>query len=1025
MKPRRNPKTWDENETRNHVSEMMHALADGINEITYIADPKTCEILFANKKAIELFGKSIAGKKCHTVFYELDAPCPYCQSRENLKARRGFTEEFQNPRNGHWYKRIYNPIKWLGGKYVLAEMAINITEQKKMEESLHKSEMRYRNVVETAPVVIYTLSADGTITSLNPAFERFTGWSCDEWIGKTFTRIVHPDDLPFAVKSLKRTLKGESQPLYQLRILSKSGEYLVGEFASIPMIESGEIVGEFGAVTDVTERKRAEDALRESEDRFRSVVENSPDAIGIIDDNFHIIYANKQSERLFGYSKKELVGHDFRKLLSGHSLSLVQDRYTRRIRGEYPPPHYEIEIRQKNGKVKNVELRSSCIRDRHGKMRTVSQARDITERKRIEEESTRFEERLSALNAHGQSLNIAKSMEEIYKLTLDAAEKTLGYKTAAILVVEGKTLRTVAARGLPNTILCNFQLDGKKGVTVKAARTGKPVFVPDVRKEKAYLDAGLKGNLSELAVPIKRDNEVLGVLNVESDRLAAFDEEDRKLLEILTSHAAIAISNLRRQNQLKKLSEGLEYLMDSTAKIMQTKNMRQRLKAVANAIRNFGWRRVIISLRDQNLEGKALVTVGLTKKENQLLRKRRAPGRVWKERLGPRFERFKIGEFYYLPWSDPWIREHVHKVPHGTSLEDATMRTGVPSRLPREKMVNWHPQDMLYTPLRTPDGKVVGILSMDDPVDGRKPTRDVLIPLELFLHQAAIAIENGQLIDSLRDARKQLEVYAEQLEQKVNERTRELEESQDKLLKTQRLAVIGELAGMVGHDLRNPLTGMAGATYYIKKHLANTDEKISEMIELIEKDVAHSNKIINDLLEYSREIILDLTACTPKAIIADTLSLIRIPKNIKVKDLSQSNPKIKVDAEKLERAFANVVKNAIDAMPNGGTLTIKTKETDGTVKFSFSDTGTGMSKETMKKLWSPLFTTKAKGMGFGLPLCKRIINAHGGTISVKSVPRKGTTFTITIPTLPKTFEKGGEKAWVTTPEYSLLTTTKT
>jgi len=322
-------------------------------------------------------------------------------------------------------------------------------------------------------------------------------------------------------------------------------------------------------------------------------------------------------------------------------------------------------------------------------------------------------------------------MEEIYALTLNAMEKTLGFKFVDIFLVEGKMLRLASTRGLSKSLAFKLPLNGKKGVTVRAAKIGKPVFVPDVRKEKAYMEASVTGMLSELAVPIKLGNKVLGVLNVEGDRIAAFDEEDRELLEILASHAAIAISNLRRQNQLRKLSKRLEYLMKSSADIMHIKDMHQRLKVIANAIQNFGWRRVVISLRDENLEGTDLVAVGLTKEESKLLQERKQPGHIWRERLGSKFERFKIGEFYYLPWNNPWIREYVHGVPPGTSPDDVTTYTGVPSRLSTEEMVDWHPQDMLYAPLCTPEGRIVGILSMDDPIDGRKPTRESLIPLEL------------------------------------------------------------------------------------------------------------------------------------------------------------------------------------------------------------------------------------------------------------------------------------------------------
>ncbi|MDI6806178.1 MAG: GAF domain-containing protein, partial [Candidatus Bathyarchaeia archaeon] len=558
---------------------------------------------------------------------------------------------------------------------------------------------------------------------------------------------------------------------------------------------------------------------------------------------------------------------------------------------------------------------------------------------------------------------MAKNIEEIYKLALDAMEKTLGFEFAAIFIIKGKMLCLKAHRGYSKVLSLKLPLDGDRGVTVKAVRTKKSIFVPDVTKEKAYVKGG-EGIRSELAVPIKVGNNVIGVLNVESKKLSAFDKEDRKLLEILASHAATAISNLKRREKLMTLSQQITNLMKSSTEIMHVKNMHQRLEVIAKAIQNFGWRRVVISLRDENLEGTDLVTAGLTKDEIRLLLKRKAPGHVWRERLGPKFERYKIGEFYYLPWSDPWIREYVHHVPPGTAPEVATTYAGVPSKLAPEEMVDWHPQDMLYAPLRTPQGRIVGILSMDDPVDGRKPTRESLIPLELFLHQAAITIENAQLIENLREARKQLETYASQLEQKVEERTRELKKSQEQLLKAQRFAVIGELAGMIGHDLRNPLTSIAGALYYLKKHLSlEANDKIRDMLDLIERNITYSNKIINDLLDYSREIKLEISEVAPKSLVKEALRLVAIPKNIQVVDLTKSKLKIKVDAEKIRRVFVNLIRNAVEAMPKGGKITIKSRAAGENLEIIFTDTGIGMSKKTLEKLWTPLFTTKAKGMG--------------------------------------------------------------
>ena len=120
--------------------------------------------------------------------------------------------------------------------------------------------------------------------------------------------------------------------------------------------------------------------------------------------------------------------------------------------------------------------------------------------------------------------------------------------------------------------------------------------------------------------------------------------------------------------------------------------------------------------------------------------------------------------------------------------------------------------------------------------------------------------------------------------------------------------------------------------------------------------------------------------------------------------------------------FVKLIKNAIDAMPKGGTLRIESIEKSGELGMIVTDTGAGMTDEVLKRLWSPLFTTKAKGMGFGLPICKRIIEAHDGSISVASTCGKGTTFTITVPIKPKV--EGGGTVWVNVPESLLSMMTK-
>jgi PAS domain S-box-containing protein len=221
----------------------------------------------------------------------------------------------------------------------------------------------------------------------------------------------------------------------------------------------------------------------------------------------------------------------------------------------------------------------------------------------------------------------------------------------------------------------------------------------------------------------------------------------------------------------------------------------------------------------------------------------------------------------------------------------------------------------------------------------------------------------------------------------------------EKLTKAERLAAIGQTAAMVGHDLRNPLQGIAGALHLLKQDSLTAEER-NEMLQVIEKSIRYSDAIVRDLSEYSSEIQLKLAEATPKSVTRDSIEAVKVPQNVIIQDLSEDHPTLRADPDKMKRVFINLIENAIDAMPQGGTLTISSKKSDRNVEIAVTDTGSGMSQKVMENLWKPLQTTKAKGLGLGLAICKRIVDAHGGTISVKSKDGEGTTVTIGLPIKP-------------------------
>jgi signal transduction histidine kinase len=219
------------------------------------------------------------------------------------------------------------------------------------------------------------------------------------------------------------------------------------------------------------------------------------------------------------------------------------------------------------------------------------------------------------------------------------------------------------------------------------------------------------------------------------------------------------------------------------------------------------------------------------------------------------------------------------------------------------------------------------------------------------------------------------------------------------LVKSHRLAAIGETAAMVGHDLRNPLQGIAGALYLLKQESLTTEER-NEMLRVIEKNVNYSDAIIRDLSEYSAEVSLKLVEATPKSITRDAIEAIEVPQNVMVQNLVEDQPTLRVDPDKMKRVFINLIKNAIDAMPQGGTLTIRSKKSDGNVEIALTDSGSGIPEKVVENLWKPFQTTKAKGLGLGLAICRRIVDAHRGSISVKNEVGGGTTLTIQLPIRP-------------------------
>jgi signal transduction histidine kinase len=262
------------------------------------------------------------------------------------------------------------------------------------------------------------------------------------------------------------------------------------------------------------------------------------------------------------------------------------------------------------------------------------------------------------------------------------------------------------------------------------------------------------------------------------------------------------------------------------------------------------------------------------------------------------------------------------------------------------------------------------------------------------------------LAERISGAVRQLELelslrnYYEQLEEEVDKRTKDLEQVQEKLIRSERLAAVGELASGVGHELRNPLNVIRNCAYLLNMAFSEKgDEEAINTLKVLDKQIDIANKIVTDLLDFTRIRTPSQVKVDLKNLVNESLSWITLPPQVTVKsNLNGHATQVRTDPEQMSRVFANIISNAVQAMSSrGGELNIDTGEENEFIWLKFRDNGCGIPPENLEKIFEPLFTTKPKGIGLGLAISRRLVEQNGGKMEVTSQVGQGTTFTIKFP----------------------------
>jgi len=464
----------------------------------------------------------------------------------------------------------------------LAEQNKRLLEE---EEALRRSEEKYRDLIENLNDVIFSLNPQGCFTYISPAIERYARYSVQDVLGQPFSRFVHPEDLPELQNQFMKTLNGVLG-FHEFRIVTKDGRMLYVRTSSRPLWEGDRLLGLTGVMIDITQSKEAETALRNSKERYRLLLDVSPDPISVYDHQGKIIYLNPAFEQTFGWTLEELIGQgiDF---VPSHEAERTREAVQRTLEGE--KILLETQRLTKDGRLLDIQLKTSIFTDPEGHLAgDIVIYRDISERKQAEEELARYREHLEELvekrTAELARVNrMLKILSECNQAMVRAKEEDVLLQDICRIIVdmggyplvwvgmaeedEDKTVRPVAQAGWEEGYLKRINIswadtERGRGPTGTAIRTGKPCIAHDIQSDPHFApwreEALRRGYASSIALPLQSENRVLGALNIYAAETAAFPAPELELLTELANDLAYGLSSLRATEERRKAEEALK-----------------------------------------------------------------------------------------------------------------------------------------------------------------------------------------------------------------------------------------------------------------------------------------------------------------------------------------------------------------------------------------------------------------------------------------------------------------------------------
>lgn len=878
------------------------------------------------------------------------------------------------------------------GKWELIESS----EIKQTKEALRASEEKFERIYEGASDAMVYLDTSGKILEVNKKAVELFGGSKKELLGKHFAKVgvISVRELPTLMSTFAKVLAGK-QVTADMCIKNRKGREICLE-CSASLMKTHDRHAILLLARDITERKRAEEELI----RLSSAVKMSTDSIVIGDLDAKIIAVNEATLKMYGTDDKmDLIGRNSFDLIAPEEREKALAGMKEVLEKGYHKG-LEYHIITKNGARMPVEMSVALMKDADGKpIGFVSISRDIIERKKTEQairESQQKSERLFRSNPEAavycdpdfRILDINPRFSELFGYSLDEIK---GKQLGKIIVSEDKMGESefLGKKSKEGYVYCDTVRMRKDKSLVPVSISVAPMIVESqlIGYIALYKDMTARKQAEEALR--ESEEKYRNVVENTKDSIVITDLKGNVLFgnEATEELTGYTLENGVRMN-VRQVTP-LKYWPRSLAMLLKAKQGKQ-IPYFESMIKRKDGTLIQVESGGQAIfkNGKAVGVQIITRdiaQRKEMEEKLKQYSEHLEEMVQKRTEELLESERKYSAL--------VEEASDGVAiLQDekivfASRRVAEIVGYSKEELIGLSIAKLVnekYLPIAT------------EHYQGTLLQGETLPPIS----EIELINKTGENVLTEISSRR-ISHYGRPAVLVILRDVRERKRMEEQRLRLEKLATMGELATMVAHDLRNPLASIRNACFYIKNtYPARADAECKnslEMLEIVEKEILAASNIVNDLLDFATRRPLQKKKQNINNPIDDSLKRIHTPENISVERKYAKKAAVAVDEKQLERVFINLTKNAAQAMPNGGTLTIATNETKDHVEIAFTDTGTGIQEENMNKLFSPLFTTKAKGIGIGLAICKKIVEQHGGTIEAQSKAGQGTTFTIKLP----------------------------